>query len=69
MAVPSSAVRMRCDSTLSMPSLAGMARNTVYAGGWTAVSNTRCAGVPTGAKYPKGLTNPTPSATRRACWW
>ena len=24
---------MRCDSTLSMPSLAGMARNTVYARG------------------------------------
>ncbi len=48
-AVPSSAVRMRCDSTLSMPNLAGMARKTVYAGGWTAVSNTRWAGVPTGA--------------------
>ena len=31
-AVPSSAVRMRCDSTLSIPSLAGMARNTVYSG-------------------------------------
>ena len=56
--MPSSAVKMRCSWGVERPNLAGMARNTVYRGGWTAVSKIRCAGRADRREVPERVQEP-----------
>ena len=61
---PRIAVASRCWVGVSMPSVDGMARNTVYSGGWSAVGRSM-----SWYRRRNGLSNQWPSKKPRACQW